>query len=186
MMGGVNNAPHYINTMKIGYVTTINGSKNTPVITDSLLQGGIVSVYYLGTLVGALLGGLVAERYGRIKTVAFGAGWAVFGAALQCTAQNHNWMICGEPTTFIINFIAMSGTILKHTLCVLAARLINGVGTGQLNAVVPVWATETAEHTSRGQFIAIEFTYVVQVNLPHGKRSSIDSAILLSTSYRTA
>ncbi|KAG7527487.1 hypothetical protein FFLO_06884 [Filobasidium floriforme] len=132
MMGGVNNAPHYINTMKIGYVTTINGSKNTPVITDSLLQGGIVSVYYLGTLVGALLGGLVAEKYGRIKTVAFGAAWAVFGAALQCTAQNHNWMIC--------------------------ARLINGVGTGQLNAVVPVWATETAEHTSRGQFIAIEFT----------------------------
>lgn len=38
------------------------------------------------------------------------------------------------------------------------ARLINGVGTGILNAIVPVWATETAEHTSRGQFIAIEFT----------------------------
>ena len=38
------------------------------------------------------------------------------------------------------------------------ARLINGVGTGVLNAIVPVWATETAEHTSRGQFIAIEFT----------------------------
>jgi hypothetical protein len=36
--------------------------------------------------------------------------------------------------------------------------LINGFGTGQLNAIVPVWATETAEHTSRGQFIAIEFT----------------------------
>lgn len=105
-MGGVNNAPHYINTMKFGYVTTINGSKNTPVITDSLLQGGIVSVYYLGTLVGALLGGLVAEKYGRIKTVAFGAGWAVFGAALQCTAQNHNWMICGEPGTTTINLIA--------------------------------------------------------------------------------
>ena len=38
------------------------------------------------------------------------------------------------------------------------ARLVNGVGTGILNAIVPVWATETAEHTSRGQFIAIEFT----------------------------
>jgi len=36
--------------------------------------------------------------------------------------------------------------------------LINGFGTGILNAIVPVWATETAEHTSRGQFIAIEFT----------------------------
>jgi MFS family permease len=39
-----------------------------------------------------------------------------------------------------------------------AARFINGIGTGILNAIVPVWATETAEHTSRGQFIAIEFT----------------------------
>ena len=39
-----------------------------------------------------------------------------------------------------------------------SARLVNGIGTGILNAIVPVWATETAEHTSRGQFIAIEFT----------------------------
>jgi hypothetical protein len=38
------------------------------------------------------------------------------------------------------------------------ARLINGWGTGILNAIVPVWATETAEHKSRGQFVAIEFT----------------------------
>ena len=36
--------------------------------------------------------------------------------------------------------------------------MINGVGTGILNAIVPVWATETAEHTSRGKFMAIEFT----------------------------
>lgn len=35
---------------------------------------------------------------------------------------------------------------------------MNGIGTGVLNAIVPVWATETAEATSRGQFIAIEFT----------------------------
>ena len=38
------------------------------------------------------------------------------------------------------------------------ARLVNGWGTGMLNAIVPVWATETAEHKSRGQFVAIEFT----------------------------
>lgn len=31
-------------------------------------------------------------------------------------------------------------------------------GTGILNSIVPVWATEVAEHTSRGQFVAIEFT----------------------------
>lgn len=95
MMGGVNNAKDYIDLMGFGYTETINGSPNTPVVTNSLLQGGIVSVYYLGTLVGALAGGLVGERIGRIKTIALGAAWGVLGASLQCSAQNHIWMIFG-------------------------------------------------------------------------------------------
>lgn len=129
MMGGVNNAKDYIDTMGLGYV---DDGTNAVHITNTLLQGGIVSVYYLGTLLGALLGGSVGDRVGRIKTIGLGAGWAILGATLQCSAQNKDWMLC--------------------------ARLINGIGTGILNAIVPVWATETAEHTSRGQFIAIEFT----------------------------
>ncbi|KAE9363916.1 general substrate transporter [Stipitochalara longipes BDJ] len=132
MMGGVNNAKDYIELMGFGHVETVDGSVNTPVITNSLLQGGIVSVYYLGTLVGALAGGWVGEKVGRIKTIALGAAWGVLGASLQCSAQNHVWMIF--------------------------ARLINGFGTGILNAIVPVWATESVPHTGRGQFIAIEFT----------------------------
>lgn len=38
------------------------------------------------------------------------------------------------------------------------ARVLNGIGTGIMNASTPMWATETAEHTSRGQFVPIEFT----------------------------
>ena len=129
MMGGVNNSKDYIDLMGFGYVDEETGE---PVVTDSLLQGGIVSVYYLGTLFGCLFGGWVGDKLGRIKTIAIGSVWAIIGAALQCSAQNHNWMIC--------------------------SRAVNGIGTGILNAIVPVWATETAEHTSRGQFIAIEFT----------------------------
>ncbi len=130
MMGGVNTAPdYYHNVMKFGHTDPISGA---PVVDNTLLQGGIVSIYYLGTLMGCLVGGSFGDRYGRIKTIGLGAGWAVIGAALQTSAQNHTWMIC--------------------------ARLINGWGTGMLNAIVPVWATETAEHTSRGQFVAIEFT----------------------------
>ncbi|KAI4284217.1 MAG: hypothetical protein L6R38_001589 [Xanthoria sp. 2 TBL-2021] len=128
MMAGVNTAVEYYTRMGFAHADE-NGD---PVITDSLLQGGIVSVYYLGTLVGALFGGWFGDKYGRIKSIALGAAWAVFGATLQTAAMNHSWMIC--------------------------ARLINGFGTGILNAIVPVWATETAEHTSRGQFVAIEFT----------------------------
>lgn len=92
MMGGVNNAKHYIDLMKFGYVDEATGD---PVVTDSLLQGGIVSVYYLGTLFGALMGGWVGDKVGRIKTIALGSLWAIVGAALQCSAQNADWMICG-------------------------------------------------------------------------------------------
>ncbi|MCJ1364248.1 hypothetical protein MMC16_003357 [Acarospora aff. strigata] len=128
MMGGVNGAvDYYQNTMKFGKL-----GPDGPIYEDTLLQGGIVAIYYLGTLMGCLLGGWFGDKYGRIKTIALGAVWAIFGAALQTSAQNHTWMIF--------------------------ARLINGWGTGILNAIVPVWATETAEHKSRGQFVAIEFT----------------------------
>ena len=37
-MGGVNNATDYINLMGFGYVN----DEGDPVVTDSLLQGGIV------------------------------------------------------------------------------------------------------------------------------------------------
>jgi sugar porter (SP) family MFS transporter len=128
MMGGVNTAYDYYTLMGFGH----KGPDGGVVVDNTLLQGGIVSVYYLGTLVGCLVGGSIGDRYGRIKTVFLGAAIGVIGATLQCSAQNHAWMIC--------------------------ARLINGWGTGILNAIIPVWATETAEHKSRGQFIAIEFT----------------------------
>lgn len=128
-MSGVNNAKNYYTLMNFGRQDPETGA---PIIYNSLLQGGIVSVYYLGTLVGALGGGSFGDRYGRIKAIGLGAAWAVIGASLQCSAQGHNWMI--------------------------GARFVNGIGTGILNAIVPVYATETAEHTSRGQFVAIEFT----------------------------
>lgn len=92
MMGGVNNAKHYIELMKFGYVD----EHGEPKITDSLLQGGIVSVYYMGTLAGCLLGGWVGDKLGRIKTIAVGSVWAIIGAALQTAAMNANWMICGK------------------------------------------------------------------------------------------
>lgn len=96
MMGGVNNAKAYMEIMGFGY-TPVNadGTLGNPVITNTLLQGGIVSIYYLGTLVGALFGGWVGDRIGRTRAIALGAAWGVIGASLQCSAQNHNWMICG-------------------------------------------------------------------------------------------
>lgn len=43
MMGGVNQSPDYINLMKFGYVD----DAGIPVVTNTLLQGGIMAVFYL-------------------------------------------------------------------------------------------------------------------------------------------
>lgn len=59
-------------------------------------EGGIVSVYYAGTLIGALVAGSLADRAGRIKAVVFGAMWALLGAVLQASAQNIAWMCCAR------------------------------------------------------------------------------------------
>ncbi|RMY89873.1 hypothetical protein D0864_06365 [Hortaea werneckii] len=116
--GGVNTTRDYAELMTFGHWTGSIVHVDKP-----LLQGGIVAVYYLpGTLIGALWGGWLGDRYGRIFTIAFATLWAIVGAALQCSAMNADWMFC--------------------------ARVFNGVGTGILNAITPVWATETASHTS--------------------------------------
>lgn len=97
-------------------------------------EGGIVAVYYIGTLIGALIAGSLADRAGRIKAVVFGSMWALIGAVLQASAQNIAWMCC--------------------------ARVIAGVGVGAIDCVVPVWSAEVSSHSARGAFLAIEFFMV--------------------------
>ena len=93
-----------------------------------------MSVYYGGTLIGALLAGSLADRCGRIKAVVFGTMWALLGAALQASAYNIAWMCC--------------------------ARVISGIGVGSIDAVVPVWSAEVSSHQARGAFLALEFFMV--------------------------
>ncbi|EFQ27917.1 uncharacterized protein GLRG_03061 [Colletotrichum graminicola M1.001] len=130
LMGGVNTTRDYAELMGYGHW---DEEQRIVVVDKPLLQGGIVAVYYLpGTLVGCLVGGWFGDRYGRLKTIAAACIWSILTAALQSAAQNANWMFC--------------------------ARVLNGIGTGMLNAITPVWATEIASHTSRGKFVSMEFT----------------------------
>ncbi|MBW0523444.1 hypothetical protein O181_063159 [Austropuccinia psidii MF-1] len=98
---------------------------------DAATIGGIVAVYYCGTLIGALIGGLLGDLIGRVKTIVFACLWATIGAALQTSAQNITWMCC--------------------------ARVITGIGTGQLNALVPIWTSELSHHSARGAAMGFEF-----------------------------
>lgn len=82
----MNTSSDYAELMGFGYR---DEATSQVIVTDSLLQGGIVAVYYLGTLFGAFLGGWVGDKQGRIKTIALGAIWAVLGASLQASAQKY-------------------------------------------------------------------------------------------------
>ncbi|KAL4791162.1 major facilitator superfamily domain-containing protein [Aspergillus venezuelensis] len=88
MMGGVNGSQSFLEIMGLGYT-----DEGEAIVTATLLQGGITSVYYLGTLVGCFIGGSVGDRFGRIKSFAIGACWGIVGALLQCTAKTPSWII---------------------------------------------------------------------------------------------
>jgi MFS family permease len=59
VMGGVNSSPRYVEEVGIG--------NSDGKITDTLHEGGIVSIYYLGCIVGSFVGGWLADRIGRIN-----------------------------------------------------------------------------------------------------------------------
>ncbi|TKA65913.1 hypothetical protein B0A55_10491, partial [Friedmanniomyces simplex] len=58
VMSGVNISPSYIDLMDLG-----DGTTGT--VTKTEKEGGIVAVYYLGTIIGALAGGALSDRIGR-------------------------------------------------------------------------------------------------------------------------
>jgi MFS family permease len=91
-MSGVNISPDYVKIMGLE--------------SNEALLGGIVAIYYGGTLIGALIGGWIGDKVGRIRTIILGSIIAMIGAALQTSAQNVAWMIC--------------------------SRIITGIGTGHL------------------------------------------------------
>lgn len=126
VMSGVNESKDYLRLM--GTASGVDGKETE---RDSAAIGGIVAIYYLGTLLGGLLGGYMADAAGRMKAIFFGSLWVVLGASLQASAQNITWMMF--------------------------ARVLTGMGTGIYNAVVPVWVAELSKHDKRGQAMGFEF-----------------------------
>ncbi|KZP06847.1 hypothetical protein FIBSPDRAFT_763696 [Athelia psychrophila] len=110
---------------KMGIYPTTGNQRNTAAL------GGIVAVYYGGSLIGALFGGELADRAGRITAIMIGVIVSVIGAIFQASAQNITWMCC--------------------------ARVVTGLGVGAIDAVIPVWSSEVSSHQARGSFLAVEF-----------------------------
>ncbi|KAK4495992.1 hypothetical protein PRZ48_013260 [Zasmidium cellare] len=123
VMGGVNASPRYVQEVGIGMP---DGT-----VTDVTKQGGIVSIYYLGAIVGCFLGGWIADRIGRINGLFIGALFALIGGALQAATQSASF--------------------------ILVARVVTGLGTGALTGITPVLIAEVSNATHRGGMLGYVF-----------------------------
>ncbi|OQU97516.1 hypothetical protein CLAIMM_03441 [Cladophialophora immunda] len=102
---------------------------------DAARVGGIVSFWFLGFLLGAILAGSYADKIGRLKSIQLGCVWGIVGACLLASAQNFSWMVCG--------------------------RIISGIGCGHLNTIAPIWTSEIADYNLRGAYVSVQFTMCV-------------------------
>ena len=123
MMSLINTNYNYLNTMGI--------AEEDPMV------GVIVSIYYLGTAVGAVLASKFADGYGRKPGVLLCVGLAAIGN--------------------IIMFIAGMGFSQGALTTMLVGRVVMGLGVGGLDAVVPVYTSELSEDDARGTALAQEF-----------------------------
>lgn len=84
VMSGVVNNPDFNALMGV--------NSNPQTSRDSAAIGGIVAIYYAGSLVGGLLAGYLGDEIGRVKTVVFGCIVATIGACLQASAGGITWV----------------------------------------------------------------------------------------------
>jgi MFS family permease len=75
--------------------------------------------------------GWLADRIGRINGSLVGAIFALVGGALQAASTSADF--------------------------ILIARVVTGLGTGALTAIIPVYVAETSTSTGRGRFLGLVF-----------------------------
>lgn len=123
MMSLINTNYNYLSTMGIA--------------GDDPLVGWIVSIYYLGCAVGAVLFSKMADRLGRKKSI------------FTCLATAS----LGNLIMFVTGLWGNTGAVYSMFL----GRVIMGLGVGGIDAVIPIYSSELAEDDARGKALAQEF-----------------------------
>ncbi|KAL8711461.1 MAG: hypothetical protein Q9220_004119 [cf. Caloplaca sp. 1 TL-2023] len=123
MMSLINTNYDYLDTMGIA--------------EENPLVGVIVSVYYLGCAVGAILASYLGDARGRKPSIF---------ACLAVTALGNLFM-----------FVAGLGYSRGAMTMMFLGRVIMGLGVGGIDAVIPVYSSELNEEGGRGKALAQEF-----------------------------
>ena len=123
MMSLINTNQDYLETMGIA--------------EEDPLVGVIVSVYYLGTAIGAILASYLADVKGRKPSIF---------ACLATTSLGN-----------LIMFLSGLGFSKGAMPMMFLGRIIMGFGVGGIDAVIPVYSSELNSDGGRGRALAQEF-----------------------------
>ncbi|KAI1845155.1 hypothetical protein JX265_002761 [Neoarthrinium moseri] len=93
-------------------------------------QGGITAAMPGGSWLGALVSGIVSDRFGRKTSIQVGSVIWVIGSIICCASVNIPMLIVG--------------------------RVINGFSVGICSAQVPVYITEMAPPSKRGRLVGMQ------------------------------
>ncbi len=134
-----------------GYDTAIISGCNAFLKDHFLLSeaglGWVASSALLGTIVGCLVSGVLADRIGRKKTLIV--------AALSLTVSAFGSML---PPVFQVRpegFVWFAADVNTAFNALIVARLIGGVGVGITAAVAPVYISELTLPANRGKMVSI-------------------------------
>lgn len=119
-----------INT-NYSYLATMGIAESSPLV------GVIVSVYYLGCAVGAVLFSKLADELGRKKSI------------FLCLATAS----LGDLIMFIAGLGYRQGTLGV----MLTGRIVMGLGVGGIDSVIPTYSSELSKDQARGKALAQEF-----------------------------
>lgn len=96
---------------------------------DIAMQGWTASIILLGALVAALLSGVIADRFGRKKSILLAAFLIVIGCFTGATAVDNTAFIWG--------------------------RFVTGLGVGMISVVTPMYLSEISRAKHRGAIVTI-------------------------------
>lgn len=129
MMSLINTNRSYLRTMRL--------KEESPIV------GIIVSVYYLGCAIGSVLASWFADKEGRKPSI------------FLCLATTS----LGNILMFISG-LSLNGSSAWNggaIACMLAGRVVMGIGVGGIDAVIPVYSSEISSDGARGRALAQEF-----------------------------
>ncbi|KAJ2894758.1 hypothetical protein MKZ38_007243 [Zalerion maritima] len=142
-----------------GVMTDVIASQNFldyfETTSTSSIIGAINSTFSGGAVFGALFGGLVMDRFGRKRSIMFGAMVCTVGAVLQTACYHLSMMLIG--------------------------RILTGFAVGLLSMGVPVYQSESAHPKVRGLIVGIAqqmigVGFVVSTWVGYGSAHAPDSS----------